>query len=82
MTPCNYCSLQRIRKRAKQNGMKVVKMPSRFMGGVEVFVVPPEITSKQIRTWAAPSDELPNGDENWQKYHRAWLMSVSKSCCC
>jgi len=40
MSQCNYHSLKQIRADAKKKKMRVVVINSRFMGGVDVFVVP------------------------------------------
>jgi hypothetical protein len=39
LTSCNYCTLKRIRKDAKENGKIVVLKASGFMGGIDVFVL-------------------------------------------
>ena len=36
----------------------------------------------EIREWKDCSDELPNGDENHQKYHVAWFAQLTDYCVC
>jgi hypothetical protein len=63
--------------------MKVKKIAAVWgMGGVEVFVVPRGISLAEVRSWAPPSDEMPNGDSNWEKYHAAWFMEIPDRCVC
>jgi len=82
LTPCNYCSLKRIKAEARVKKMRVVKRPSAFMGGIEIFVVPQNMKAAEIDSWTGPCDDFPNGDLSWQKHHRAWFMELSKQCCC
>jgi hypothetical protein len=79
LTTCNYCTLKRIKKDAKVEGKKVVLRASNFMGGTDVFVVP---KGEKLPAYKNPSDKLPNGDEVYKKYHKAWLMEIPTSCCC
>lgn len=82
LTQCNYCPLRKIRERAKQRKQRVVLIPSSFMAGTEVFAVPSHIKKKDILKWNGPGDKLPNGDENWRKYHTAWMMTIPDHCGC
>ena len=82
MSQCNYCSLKQIRTDAKKKKMKVVLIPSSFMGGTDVFVVPSHIKEAEIRTWTDCSDKFPNGDKNRQKYCVSWMMKIGNHCEC
>jgi len=83
MIGCNYCLFKIMKEKADREG-KVVKLlnSSITMGSFEVFIVPRGTKLNQIKKWCKPSEKLPNGDENWQKYHKAWMMEISKKCCC
>jgi len=78
LTSCNYCNLLRL-KRGLKSGERVILRPSRFMGGTEVFVVPKGIP---LPSYREPSNREPNGDDNYKLYHRSWMMSIPRSCCC
>lgn len=80
MSRCNYCQLKDIRSQANSDGHKVVLRASSFMGGTNVYVLPPGV--KMPNRIQEPSDELPNGDEFHEKYQEAWFMEISKECCC
>jgi len=83
MGQCNFCSLNSIKSKAKRREQTVKKMPATWgMGGLDIFIVPKHIKLVEIRTWKQPSDDLPNGDVNWERYHVAWFMELSDSCCC
>ena len=82
LTQCNYCSMKAIKADAKRKKMKVVVIASSFMGGKDVFVVPPDFEIRDIRRWKDCSDKLPNGDKNYQKYHAAWMMEIGNHCEC
>jgi len=41
LTPCNYCSLQRYKERAKERGNKIVLEANKKHGGVDVFEMSP-----------------------------------------
>ena len=82
LTQCNYCSLRDIRRRARKEKKRVVLLPSSFMGGTNVFVVPKEIKKKDVMGWKGPSDNLPNGDSNYERYKVSWMMEVPDHCCC
>jgi hypothetical protein len=43
LTPCNYCSLERIKARAKKEGRVIVTVI-----GQNVYVHPPEIKRKDL----------------------------------
>ena len=82
LTRCNYCNLQDIKRKARKDGLKVVLAVSKFMGGTDVFVVPKNITPKEVRTWKDCDEVPPNGDENYQKYHKSWMMRIGSFCEC
>jgi hypothetical protein len=52
MTQCNYCSLQQIKKAAEISGSKVILTDKKwilpFIGGVNVFVVPQNMTLEDL----------------------------------
>ena len=60
----------------------VVRTVIGWRNGVNVFIVPKEITVRDIKKWKEACDELPNGDGNYQKYFRAWFMELPDHCCC
>ena len=80
MGQCNYCSMQGIKRNAKQQKKKVVTRYSSFMGGINVFTVPQgvEIPKKIVEA----SDELPNGDKFHEEYFTSWFMELPDHCCC
>ena len=80
-TECNYCRLQRI-KRNKKKGTRIVILPSDFMNGKDIFVVPKGTKISEIKKWKGPSDKLPNGDRFYRKYHVVWFMGLSDACTC
>lgn len=69
LTPCNHCSLNGIKWRAKQKGLKVTVRSED--GGTMVYVHPPEVTEFPRRPDGEPS-----------KYFVAWLMGVTDHCVC
>ena len=79
LTPCNHCTLKKIKSDAKKEEKKVILRRSEFMGGVLVFVIPQDI---ELPDYKEPSETLPNGDDNYQKYNVSWMMEVSDHCCC
>ena len=73
MSTCNYCSLKSIRKRAKEEGMKVTLVNANWgMGGKTVYVHPPEVNAREIE----------DGSPEHEKYFTAWFMEVPKTCEC
>jgi len=80
LTPCNYCTLTRIKFNAAKVDKKVILIHSNFMGGTDVFVVPKDMN--KVPDYREPSSEFPNGCEVYQKYHASWLMSIPDHCCC
>lgn len=82
-TRCNFCNMKSIAARAKQQGLAVRKRAATWgMGGIDVFVVPPHVSNEQIGAWTQPCEEMPDGDENWEKYHKAWFMDLPDHCVC
>lgn len=83
LTVCNYCLLQRYLAEAKRTGGKVVTKHSKFgvngSAGTDVFLIPP---GEKLGKYKAPSSKLPNGDKEYQKYHRAWLAEIPYKCEC
>lgn len=44
MGVCNYCGYMRLKDRAANSGMLVTSLPTSFgLGGVDVFVHPPDV---------------------------------------
>jgi hypothetical protein len=75
LTPCNFCSLIRIRKKAAQEHLKVtiLRDANWGMGGVNVYKHPPEINIR----------ELPGGERGPRaQYHVAWFMDLGDHCEC
>ena len=50
LTPCNYCSLQRYKRRAKERGNKIVVKPNTEHGGLDVFEILPNKT-QMFHAW-------------------------------
>jgi hypothetical protein len=68
LTPCNFCSLNRIKESANEKGMKItLKKSNSMMGGTDVYTHPPSI-------------EHP--EEYGDKYFSAWMMEIPIHCCC
>lgn len=69
MSENNYDTFQRIKERAKTNGLKVTKLYDAHwgMGGVNVYVHPKEIDILKL-----------SGDEDGEraKYRVAWFMEL------
>jgi len=74
LTPCNYCSLQGIKARAKMNGCKVyLRNSTGSLGGIDVFVVP---LGKKLDTRVDERGESIGGQ--W----KAWFMELTDHCVC
>ena len=69
LTPCNYCSLRRIREHAKEDNLKVTLIPSSFMEGTDVYVHPKDVKIKAL-------------DNTREQFFEAWLMEIPNKCCC
>lgn len=75
LTPCNFCNLNRIKRRAKENGMKVTVLndPRWGMGGSNVYVHP-----KGLKI-----EKLPGGEDGPRsKYFASWMMEIPARCNC
>lgn len=75
LTSCNRCSLNAIRHKAKEDGLKVTKLEDSEwgMGGVNIYVHPHDISIK----------DLSGGEDGEREQFRvAWFMEISKGCCC
>jgi hypothetical protein len=72
LTPCNYCSLNRIKRRANEKGLQVTLLSSR--GGFDVYVHPADVTVNRETV----------GDEEGKpsSYWGAWLMALTDHCVC
>jgi len=73
--PCNYCSFQKIKSRAKADKKKVtVLRDARWgMGGVNIYVHPPKVDVSKL------SD---GEDGERRQYFVAWFMELPSHCCC
>lgn len=75
LTPCNYCSLQSIKKRAKEKRQKVtVLYNSKWHSGqgCNVYVHPKNVKLQNIK----------EDSELHDKYSVSWFMELSDKCCC
>jgi len=71
LTTCNYCSLQAIKQRAKENNLKVTLLQSNWeLGGIDVYVHPKDVKVRKL------------DDRERKKYKVAWFMELSDHCCC
>jgi len=72
LTPCNYCTLLRIKARAKKEGKKVTILPntSSQLGGLNVYVHPKEVKLKELALIAR------------ETYGGVWFWSLSDHCVC
>ena len=70
LTICNYCHLQAIRKRAKENDKKV----STRAGGFPEF---PTGTSVFVHL-----KEIKGEDQFQEQFKVAWFMELSRGCVC
>ena len=54
LTPCNYCTMQRIKGEAKsKNEIVITKKGTGVLGGIDVYVLPKGETPKKkyFRAW-------------------------------
>jgi len=72
MGECNYCTLRRIKKKAWNKKQRVTKLTG-FMGGIEVFVHPPDVVIEV----GAKEEHHPQ-----HKYWVCWLMAIGDHCTC
>jgi hypothetical protein len=75
LTPCNYCNLNRIKRRAKENGMKVTVLnDARWgMGGSNVYVHPKGLKIEKL----GGAEDGPR-----EKYRVSWMMEIPSRCEC
>jgi hypothetical protein len=79
LTTCNYCSLQGIKRRAREDALRVVLLPARrvdkyFLGGWDVFRFPRSMwTAKQFKALK------PGAQRNWWV---CWFMELTDHCVC
>jgi len=67
LTPCNYCTLRRIKRRAEGNDMIVT-----LLNG-DVYVHPSSVVIK----------ELSGGEDGErEQYWRTWFMGLTDHCVC
>lgn len=69
LTPCNFCSLNRIKYRAKQRGRLVTTRSE--SGWTVVYVHPPDVTEFPRREDGEPSE-----------YFAASMMKITDHCVC
>lgn len=70
LTPCNYCSLQSIKRRAKESG-KVVTTKAGGIG-IKVFA---HAQGEELKPW--PDDGPPDGCNQVSE-----MMALTDYCCC
>jgi len=81
LTQCNYCSLQRIRARAKREGKVVTLIPGGI--GVDVFVHPEYVgLTGKVRIPANHRDSGGDLYSRYEKYFVASMMEIPDRCCC
>jgi hypothetical protein len=69
LTPCNYCSLRNIRRRAERKGLNVTL---RHEGsGTTVYIHPSDVTEFPLREDGEPDE-----------YFAAWFMALTDHCVC
>jgi len=69
LTRCNYCSFHSLEAAAEKNGMVVTVDPDKKIGGVFIYVAPPEVDMSL--------------DANRQKYpSKTWYMELGDHCTC
>ncbi len=74
-TSCNYCKLQGIKRRAKEDGLTVTVLGDANwgMGGENVYVHPKDINISQL----AGGEDGPRA-----KYRVSWMMGIGSRCEC
>ena len=71
MTPCNYCSMQGIKHRAKKLNQDVLEVESHgILGGTDVYIVPKGMSLEEV----LKEDQSP--------YFQAWFWELPDHCCC
>jgi hypothetical protein len=79
MKQCNYCLLEDIKRRARQDRQRVVILPARrldrnLIGGIDVFRFPQSMwTVSQFKALEAATQ---------QKWWVCWFMELSGHCVC
>ena len=75
MSDCNYCSLQRIKRDARKDGLTVTVLRDAAwgMGGQNVYVHP-----KGVKIAKLPGGE----DGERAKYRQSWFMELPDGCRC
>lgn len=70
LTPCNFCTLRRIKARAKKKDQRVIATPAKnSLGGTDVLVYPKHLGAKDARA-------------DRKQYKVARLMKITDKCCC
>jgi hypothetical protein len=67
LTPCNYCTLKSIKRRAEEGGMTVT-----LLNG-DVYVHPATVAIKELSS---------GEDGEREQYWRAWFMKLTDHCVC
>lgn len=73
LTPCNYCTLQRIKRNAIRDGKVVTVLPGGI--GRDVYVHPPDVVIPK----GTDSDDYATGSP---PYWIASMMEIGSSCEC
>lgn len=68
LTPCNFCTLQALRKRARAKGKRLTLFPGTTAGGVDVLIHP-GVTRAELK-------------RNRDLYFAAWFMELTDHCVC
>ncbi len=73
MGQCNFCTYQASKRRAKIQGMKIIKKSANWgMGGIHIYICPKNMKSKDI---------IEDSPEH-EKYFDSWLVELTNHCCC
>lgn len=76
---CNYCKLNHYKSLARKEGKRIVLKPSNFMNSTIIFSIP---KGEKLPVYIEPNWKYPNGDENYQKYRKAWMVEIGTYCSC
>jgi hypothetical protein len=68
LTPCNYCTYLRMKRRATSDRKIVTKVASGT--GVDIYVHPESVTID------------PHSLSHRRRYWRCWFMELGKECAC
>jgi hypothetical protein len=79
LTRCNFCSLADIKRRAKQDGMRIVSLAAvrkdkYFLGGTDVFRFPASLMTK--------NQFMRLTHEEQQRWWICWQWEISDHCVC